>query len=559
MTCLPARFRARIRAARQSVGLALTAAVLLLAAACGGGGSGSSVSPPANQPPTARISVSSADGLAPLTVTFDGSASSDPDGTITAYEWTFGDSDRTAAGAVVTHTYTDTGTFTAWLRVTDDRGASGSASRAIRVRGTTVSGTVRIAPESDIDSDVNDRFTSPTANNDFGTAQPIRNPVVLGGFVNRPGTGSESGNFRVTGDPNDFYFVSLSGNERIVLSIADPSADLDLKLFTATEPPELVDANVSTDRTKDLVVQNPGDHFIHVEAVAGASNYVLSVGEDPAATDLGRRATRLSDDFVAGEVLVALRAGALTRYRVERPRGGRPVGLGRFSDRDRAPPEVRVADPVLPEGAVASPALLARYRTLLAVKALQGHAEVEVAEPNGIRRIHREPNDPFYSFQWHYPNIELEQAWEITTGQHTGNPEVVVAVVDTGVLLEHPDLRNQWLRDGGGRSSASTSSRIPPGPTTATASIRTPTTRATAPRPGGSSFHGTHVAGTIAAESDNGIGVAGVSWGARLMPLRALGIGGGTTFDVMQAVRYAARLLQRLRAPCRRCAPTSSI
>ena len=62
--------------------------------------------------------------------------------------------------------------------------------------------------------------------------------------------------------------------------------------------------------------------------------------------------------------------------------------------------------------------------------------------------------------------------------------------------------------------------------------------------PGGSSFHGTHVAGTIAAESDNLLGVAGVAWktDTLIMPLRALGKGGGTLYDVMQAVRYAAGL-----------------
>ena len=57
-----------------------------------------------------------------------------------------------------------------------------------------------------------------------------------------------------------------------------------------------------------------------------------------------------------------------------------------------------------------------------------------------------------------------------------------------------------------------------------------------------SSFHGTHVAGTVAARSDNGLGVAGVSWDARIMPLRALGVDGGTSFDVTQAILYAAGL-----------------
>lgn len=59
---------------------------------------------------------------------------------------------------------------------------------------------------------------------------------------------------------------------------------------------------------------------------------------------------------------------------------------------------------------------------------------------------------------------------------------------------------------------------------------------------GGSTFHGTHVAGTIAARTGNGIGVAGIAWGARIMPLRVLGKGGATSYDVQQAGRYAIGL-----------------
>jgi serine protease len=57
-----------------------------------------------------------------------------------------------------------------------------------------------------------------------------------------------------------------------------------------------------------------------------------------------------------------------------------------------------------------------------------------------------------------------------------------------------------------------------------------------------SSWHGTHVTGTIAARSDDGIGAAGVSWGARIMPVRVLGVGGGTSFDSIQGIRFAAGL-----------------
>jgi chitodextrinase len=94
------------------------------AAAAGG-------TPPVNQPPAARISAAPASGTAPLKVHFDGIASSDPDGTILSYLWNFGDG-SSASGAVLDHTYTGAGSFTATLTVTDNDGATGAAQVVIK-------------------------------------------------------------------------------------------------------------------------------------------------------------------------------------------------------------------------------------------------------------------------------------------------------------------------------------------------------------------------------------------------------------------------------------------
>jgi glucose/arabinose dehydrogenase len=91
----------------------------------------------ANQPPTARISATPTTGSAPLAVSFDGSTSTDPEGRTLAYSWDFdgnGTADLTAAKT--TYTYTATGTYRAQLRVTDDQGASSSASVTITVGNT---------------------------------------------------------------------------------------------------------------------------------------------------------------------------------------------------------------------------------------------------------------------------------------------------------------------------------------------------------------------------------------------------------------------------------------
>jgi PKD domain/RTX calcium-binding nonapeptide repeat (4 copies)/NHL repeat len=84
--------------------------------------------------PIAVFSANPASGNAPLTVSFDGSASSDPNGTIVSYAWAFGDT-QSGAGPQTSHTYTAAGTFTATLTVTDNDGATGQSSQTITVTG----------------------------------------------------------------------------------------------------------------------------------------------------------------------------------------------------------------------------------------------------------------------------------------------------------------------------------------------------------------------------------------------------------------------------------------
>ena len=163
---------------------------------------------------------------------------------------------------------------------------------------------------------------------------------------------------------------------------------------------------------------------------------------------------------------------------------------------------------------------------------LRGQGGVCSVEPNHRRHIARTPNDPFFPYQWHWATIHLPEAWDMTTG----SDDVIVAVVDTGILSKHPDLQGRLVagydfisdpasaRDGDGRDSDPEDKGDLFG------------------GPGQSSFHGTHVSGIIAASTNNAVGVAGATWQTKIMPLRALGIDGGTAFDVTEAVRYAAGL-----------------
>ena len=98
--------------------------------ACGGSSGGNGNSAAINSAPTASITVSATSGYAPLSISFDGSQSSDRDGNVVSYSWDFGDG-TTSLGSQADHTYTALGEFTVTLTVTDDDGAVSSATLSI--------------------------------------------------------------------------------------------------------------------------------------------------------------------------------------------------------------------------------------------------------------------------------------------------------------------------------------------------------------------------------------------------------------------------------------------
>ncbi len=164
------------------------------------------------------------------------------------------------------------------------------------------------------------------------------------------------------------------------------------------------------------------------------------------------------------------------------------------------------------------------------IESFSAREDVLYAEPNFVYRVFGEPNDPHYDLQWHYKLIQLPAAWDITHG----SPSVIVAVIDTG-KTGHPDLAGRQINGYdliSDAASAADGDGIDPDPTDeGDASGGTP-----------SSFHGTHVAGTIGAVTNNAKGVAGVTWMGKVMQVRALGKEGGTVFDISNAILFAAGL-----------------
>ena len=163
------------------------------------------------------------------------------------------------------------------------------------------------------------------------------------------------------------------------------------------------------------------------------------------------------------------------------------------------------------------------------------------------------PNNPLYPLQsWHYGLVDLPRAWAITTG----SAAVLVAVVDDGIRFDHPAIAANLTSDGydfvnnvdsltlcaGGKiSNSGDGNGYDPDPTIP-ASYH-PDSTGTCFVPDTIGNHGLHVAGTIGAVGNNGVGVTGVTWTVRIRPVRALGVGGfGSSYDVAQGVLYAAGL-----------------
>ncbi|TQV66500.1 S8 family serine peptidase [Exilibacterium tricleocarpae] len=171
---------------------------------------------------------------------------------------------------------------------------------------------------------------------------------------------------------------------------------------------------------------------------------------------------------------------------------------------------------------------------------LMADPNVEYAERDIMLRPMAIPSDPRYSEQWHYfenaGGLNLPAAWDVTQGEG-----VVVAVIDTG-YRPHSDLNANLLpgydmisdttvaQDGGGRDA---DARDP--------GDWEPAGACGAGEPArNSSWHGTHVAGTIAAVTNNGVGIAGVAYKAKVVPIRALGRCGGLLSDISDAMIWAA-------------------
>lgn len=345
--------------------------------------------------------------------------------------------------------------------------------------------------------------------------EPLREDVVLAGTVQVPNNLLKETEDQIIDlsqgqivigrvgnqDASDLYRLTLINAATIEL-YSEGSRNISL---TATQNGRVVAQSVALEHIKQLSLA-AGSYQLVLENDQQASTYQLNT---QAQAKQGLANWSVLADFEPEQALV-----------LEQTESGRTTH--------------RTIELHLPESAhqpsqhyTLTPEQLEKWQSLAQMRNLTKLHDQAYFEPNFYyQHFSVTPNDPYWdNHGWHYRAINLPQAWATTTGQ-SAEP-VVVAVIDSGILPNHPDVAP--LVDGYDFINWSGNSMDGDG------YDNDPTDMS-------QHYHGPHVAGTVSAATNNALGIAGTSWNAHIMPLRAIGERGAATASVADAILYAAGL-----------------
>lgn len=372
----------------------------------------------------------------------------------------------------------------------------------------------------------------------------------IGSFVVGDTLRGASGRFEATAAEAAHLRITARGEANRTLRAKQVTRDGEAAIGSATTGSVL---EIDVDPLARIAIETEAGGAFDVEVVERSGTPDLRIRADRLLATERERAQiglatgdalygRAPTNAKAGEVLVKIVGGAdISRALARR-------GLARIDQIGEDTLQVAADLALVPEGE-------ARARVTVALaRSLAWTPRVEYAELNRLRKrfggtTPYVPNDGFYGLQWHYPLIRLPEAWgEVRTTVTAPGDLVTVAVIDTGrrphsdldantnTAIEYDFITDPAIAADGGGPDAN--------------AFDVGDTEGIGP----SSYHGTHVAGTIAAVMDNGVqgssvcGVAAIPVGmplasrVRVVHLRVLGKGGGTDADIARAVRYAAGL-----------------
>ncbi len=439
---------------------------------------------------------------------------------------------------------------------------------------SSITGTISLTANLATDSDLNDPNSPYEDNSSFSTAQEIENFLTIQGFASKKSIQElevdfevnieiepNTGRFYTSADEYDYFKANLVKGQLIQLQTVSPmysdadgtiAGDLDIFLFSSTY--DFVDHSIELGEIDSITVPESGLYYIAVQANQGASKYVLSLSPGSSNQITSNTSKRFQNkpnlDFVPNELIIKFseqstsNSKSILQANMRTTHSGkdRPT-LAKFSDTKAfASIKTNTKQSGILELASLNHKSYEKLRTVQKLKTVQAQSNVLSASLNFYRYPLLVPNDTLYNKQWNLPDMNLPAAWEVTTGTPSSG-DVIVAVIDTGIYSNHPDLANKLVSGYDFISDAANSSDNEPGDVDPNSDIdNNPEDPGDSNEISSSSWHGTHVAGIIAAETNNNYGIAGVSWGAQIMPIRVLGKENGTDYDIMQGVRFAAGL-----------------
>ncbi|PID44032.1 MAG: hypothetical protein CSA52_01660 [Gammaproteobacteria bacterium] len=421
-----------------------------------------------------------------------------------------------------------------------------------------VAGSIQVPSGVMVDSDTADSAASTVhvSNNSIEQAQSLLNPVSVAGFVSRfagfhydPVGGSSP----YPADTDDFYKITLNKGQLISLYSVDSVDGGAQAVCLLDSRGNETFTKTTGNRVKTMTVPESGHYYIQVHALSRAGLYQLVVGQGGVTRGAVRQSILSVDrEFVPGQAIVKYSNQSVASAIAEAARGANVALTGPDGESVLTPLQPQngtgalldissmVNRQLVNSGQVTATGVQAasdsqlKQATLDAIALLRRQEGVEYAEPNYIRRAFFEPSDPLYDAQWHYPLIHLPQAWSIAAVSDLA--ETRVAVIDTGIR-SHVDMNGQIV-EGFDFVDDDRDASDPGGSL----------------HGGSDNFHGTHVAGTVAAVSNNGEGVAGVAnlpdkngrLPVRVIPVRVLDeFGSGADADIIEAIKYASGVANR--------------
>ncbi|QSP96599.1 S8 family serine peptidase [Marinobacter salinisoli] len=407
-------------------------------------------------------------------------------------------------------------------------GGSSSSEREPGNFNTALSGVIDIETGTRVDADNADALTLNSAPR--STPQSLPQEFILSGYVSvAQGNYPTAPDFPVITypeDAQDTYTMTLSAGQAVELqAFATRAGASSVRLTFLQDDVELASDSVATGSTLSLTnSDDDGTFTVRVDALGDAPVlYVLSSALAP--TGQGLTLSWPDHEVIEGEAIVELAAARDF---------GQTQAMNRRADmqpvEELAPGMWRVAAParMSSRGAPAAQASTVEW-----VRLLREQPGIVSADPNYKMQALASPlTEPLYpDQQWHYGLLNAPTAWQLAPG---GGRGVTVAVMDTGLYRRsstswHSDL-NANVVAGFDFVSEQLDNDGQPGPD------NNPSDPGNSI--GNSVFHGTHVAGTVAALA-NDSGGTGVAFNASLMPVRVLGEGGvGSSADLLAAIRW---------------------